>query len=90
VGTFHADAHPLHGITCVVEWGPSRVAVGRVHGVEGLSLVLHDADLWEDGPSSPPRADFLSRAAAVGVWPRHRRLDVPASEVLSVRRLGGA
>lgn len=89
MGTFHADAHALHGITCVVETRGPRLYVGRVHDVTDEGVVLHDADVFEDPPpgAGPTREAYLARAVAVGVWPRHRTLVVPTAEVTSVRRL---
>jgi hypothetical protein len=88
VGTFHADAHPLHGITCVVETRGPRTWVGRVDRWTEEGLVLLDADLHEEGAAGPSRDAWLARVAAVGPWPRHPRAVVPAAEVVRATPLG--
>lgn len=88
MGTFHRDAHALHGITCVLDTAGPRAYVGRLHEADERVVLLHDADVFEAAPGGPTKAEWLARAAAVGVWPRHRTLAVPTAEVTSVRRLG--
>ena len=88
MGTFHRDAHALHGITCVLDTPGPRLYVGRLHEADGTTVLLHDADVFEERPGGPTKAAWLARAAQVGVWPRHRTLSVPVAEVSSLRRLG--
>jgi hypothetical protein len=87
VGTFHRDAHALHGITCVAEGRGARTWVGRVDTVEAGRVILLDADVHEDGPDGPPRAEWLARTAAVGPWNRFPRVAVPLDEVATLRPL---
>ncbi len=88
MGTFHHDTHELHGITCVVETQGPRTYVGRVHEVGPAGVLLHDADVFDEVPGGPTKAEYLARTAAVGPWPRHKSIVVPAADVTSVRRLG--
>ncbi len=90
MGTFHQDTHELHGITVVVETTGPELWIGRCHSWDGRSLVLHDADVHREAENDKPRAEWLERAGRLGVWPRHRRVALPADAVASVRRLGGA
>lgn len=89
MGTFHQDTHELHGITVVVETAGPELWVGRCHSWDEHALVLHDADVHREGEAEGSRAEWLERAGRVGVWPRHRRIVLPAGQVASVRRLGG-
>lgn len=93
MGTFHADAHELHGITCVIETTGPRTFVGRVDTIDGRGIVILDADLYEEGlhedvPGASTKAAWIEKAARVGHWPRHPRVVVPVADVASVRRLG--
>ena len=88
MGTFHHDTHPLHGITCVLDTAGPRLYVGRLHEADARTVLLHDADVFDEVAGGPTKEQYLARAAAVGVWPRHRSLAVDAAEVTSVRRLG--
>jgi len=88
VGTFHQGKHALHGITVVVETDGPEVYVGRCDDVDEGRVILLDADVHRDGDGGPSRADYLARAAAYGVWAKHRRLVVPRGRVTSVRPLG--
>jgi hypothetical protein len=87
VGTFHPDAHALHGITCVVDPKGPRLYVGRVGTVDEAGVLLMGADLFEETPGGPTKAQFLERAARLGVWERLTQVRVPASEVASVAPL---
>lgn len=88
MGTFHADAHELHGITCVVETTGPRTFIGRVDTVDGRGVVILDADLHEATAGAATKAQWIEKAARIGHWPRHPRVVVPVAEVASVRRLG--
>lgn len=88
MGTFHADAHELHGITCVVETRGPATWIGRVDTVDARGVVLLDADRHDAAPGSTTKADWIARAASVGHWPRHPRVIVPVDDVTAVRRLG--
>jgi len=88
MGTFHHDTHELHGITCVVETAGPRLYVGRVHEAGPAGVLLHDVDVFDEVPGGPTKADYLARAAQVGIWVKHKSFVVPAAEVASIRRLG--
>jgi len=87
MGTFHHDAHALHGITCVVDAG-SLVIVGRVDHEEAGALVILDADVHDAASQGITKAEFVEKAARFGHWPRHPRVDVPTSDITSIRKLG--
>jgi hypothetical protein len=87
VGTFHRDAHALHGITCVVDLRGPRVLVGRVDTIDDAAVVLLDVDVHEERPGGPTKDDYVRNAARVGTWKKHDRLVVPAADVASIRRL---
>jgi hypothetical protein len=88
VGTFHREAHALHGITVVLDLRGPRVVVGRLDTMDERSVVLRDADVHEEAPGGPTKAEYLRQAARFGTWKKHDRLVVPASEVASLVRLG--
>jgi hypothetical protein len=88
MGTFHPHAHALHGMTVVVETNGAKVYVGRCDTVDGDGVVLMGADVHEEGPGRPSRAEYLANAARWGVHERLRHVRVPAADVRSVRRLG--
>jgi hypothetical protein len=87
VGTFHRDAHALHGITCVVDLVGPRVLVGRVDTLDERGLVLLDVDAHEERPGGPTKDEYVRTAARVGTWKKHDRVVVPAAEIASIRRL---
>lgn len=87
MGTFHQGKHRLHGITVVVDTVGPEVFVGRCDDVVGGQVILHDADAHRAEAGGPSKQEWLARAALYGVWPRHRRLAVPESEVDSIRPL---
>jgi hypothetical protein len=87
LGTFHSDKGPLHGITVVVDTVGPRVWVGRCDTVLPEGVVLLDADCHDEGAEGVTNADWLLRAARLGVWSSHPRTLVPASEVREIRRL---
>jgi hypothetical protein len=88
MGTFHQGKHELHGITVVVETDGPDLFVGRVDDIDDRGVVLNDVDVHREGESERSREEYLRRAAQLGVFPRHRRLLVPADRVARVRRLG--
>ena len=88
MGTFHDNLGPLHGMTVVVDTNGPRVVVGRCHEVTEERVILHDADVHEDGADGLSKAEYLQRAAKVGTWVRHSHLSVPLSEVASIQLLG--
>lgn len=88
MGTFHHDKGELHGITVVVETKDGRLYVGRCDVADAFHVVLLDADLHEEGGEGPSRPEYLRSAAKFGVWAKHRRIDLPAAQVLSIQRLG--
>jgi hypothetical protein len=87
VGTFHSDAHELHGITCVVATHGPRTWIGRVDTIDARGVLLRDADLHDAAAGGPGREEFLAKAAAFGHWPRHPHVVVPVEDVVSVTRL---
>ena len=87
MGTFHSDMGPLHGMTIVVDTKGPLVYVGRCHEMDEQRIVLHGADMHRDGEGGRSKADYLARAAEIGVWSRHERIEVSRSEVASIRRL---
>ena len=88
MGTFHHDAHALHGITCAVDLVGPRLLVGRIDTIEGGTVVLLDVDVHEDRAGGVTKAEYLARAAKFGTWKKHDRLAVPLAEVASIRPLG--
>jgi hypothetical protein len=87
MGTFHDDKGELHGRTVVVDTKGPRVLVGQDHEETPAGLILLHADEHEDGRDGLGKREFVARAAAVGPWPRQRRVVVPAADIASVRPL---
>ncbi len=85
--TFHPDRGELHGITVVVDTDGPQLFVGRCDQVVDAGVVLHDAAEHRDGDAGLSKVDYLARAAQVGFWKQHDRVVVPASRVVSIRRL---
>ena len=87
MGTFHDGLGELHGMTVVVDTPGPKVYIGRCHEMTPDGILLLDVDAHEDGADDRSKSDFISRAAKVGVWSKHKRLVVPKAEIASVRRL---
>ncbi|MFN0059300.1 MAG: hypothetical protein ACKVX7_12670 [Planctomycetota bacterium] len=88
MGTFHDHLGELHGITIVVYTTGATVYVGRCHEANDQHVVLLDADRHVEGTDAGTRADYLTRAAQMGVWKKYDRLTLPRGEVKSIVRLG--
>ena len=88
MGTFHPDAHALHGITCAVDLVGPRLLVGRVDTIDGSNVILLDVDVHEDREGGKTKAEYLAAAARFGTWKKHDRLAVPLADVASIRPLG--
>jgi hypothetical protein len=88
LGTFHQNRGELHGITVAVETNTGEFWIGRCDIADARGVLLHDADVHRsaDEPTTP-RAAFLSQALAVGVWPRHADVTIPAAQIASLRKL---
>lgn len=85
--TFHPDRGDLHGITVIVDTDGPEIFVGRCDQVVPEGVILNDADVHRDGDEGRSKADYLQRAAQVGIWKKHDRVVVPAASVVSIRRL---
>lgn len=88
MGTFHDDLGELHGITVVVDTPGPKVFIGRCHQMTDTQIILLAVDEHEDGADGRSKADYIARAAKVGVWEKHKQLVLPLTEVASVKRLG--
>jgi hypothetical protein len=88
MGTFHDNLGPLHGLTVVVDTEGALLVVGRCHQVTQTSVILHDADVFEDGAGGLSKEQYLKRAAKVGAFPRHPTVKLPLHEVTSISLLG--
>lgn len=87
MGTFHQGKSELHGITIVVETAPGDLYVGRCDDEDEQAVVLLDADMHRPSDEMS-RDEYLDRAVRFGVWNRLPRVDIPRSEVTSIRELG--
>lgn len=87
MGTFHHDKGPLHGITVVVDTHGPEVFVGRCDDLDERGIVLHDVDVHQDGEGGRSKADYLQRAARLGVWKKHATLFIPREKIASVQKL---
>jgi hypothetical protein len=88
MGTFHSDKGELHGITIVVDMKGPQVWVGRCDEADDERVILLDADVHEEARGGHSKEDYIKRAAKVGIWKKHDRVEIPRSEVASIRRLG--
>ena len=86
MGTFHDTKDPLHGITVTAVIG-ERVYVGRCHERTASAVVLLDADEHQEGQDGKTNAEYLARAARLGVWKRHERLVMPSGEISALTPL---
>jgi hypothetical protein len=87
MGTFHHGRSPLHGITVVVDTRGPELYVGRCDDEDERQVVLLDADVHRDADGGTARAEFLRRAAQVGVWGKLRRVVIPRAQVTELRPL---
>lgn len=90
MGTFHQGKHELHGRTVLVETDAGELWVGRCDDIVSGEVLLRDADVLAGGSEPPAREEWLARARRFGVWPRHRRIALAESSVLSLRPLSEA
>lgn len=81
------NVEDLHGMTVVVETKGPRLFVGRFDQAMGEHYLLHDADVFEEAPGGPTRAEYLAKAAAYGVWAKEKDCYVTQADVASIRRL---
>lgn len=88
MGTFHDNLGELHGITVVVDTTGPRVIVGRCHEANERFVLLHDADIHEEGAGAPSKAEWVAQAAKWGVFPRHKSLRVERGQVTTITPLG--
>ena len=88
MGTFHHDRGELHGITVVVDTHGPQIWIGRCDVYDDRGIVLLDVDVHAEGEGGKSKADYVRRAAMVGVWKQHERIVLPAGEIASVKRLG--
>jgi hypothetical protein len=88
MGTFHQGKSELHGITVAVDTHGPEVFVGRCDDMDDRGIVLDDVDVHREGEGGRSKAEYLKRAAMVGVWKKHDRLFIPRDKIASVRPLG--
>jgi len=88
LGTFHQDKGELHGVTVVVDTDGPEVFVGRCHEVRPDGVLLLDADVHNAAAGTASKQEWVRRAAAYGVWAKHKSLLVPSERVASIQRLG--
>ncbi len=85
---FHPGHHELHGITVVVDTAGPEIYVGRCDDMDDRHVILLDVDVHRDGDGGRSKAEYVERAAELGVWKKFDRLVVPRAQVTSVKRLG--
>jgi hypothetical protein len=88
MGTLHPGMGGLHGITVVVDTTGPRIVIGRCWEANERGVLLVGADVYEEGQGGRSKEEWALHAARTGVWGRHARIQVPAQEVASIRRLG--
>lgn len=77
---------PLHGLTVVIDTPGPRLYLGRYDSESRTHVVLRDAQVHDLRPGED-KAGVLARGAKYGVFKTHDRVEVPQSEVVSMRRL---
>ena len=88
MGTFHEGKSELHGITVVVDTDGPEIFIGRCDDMDEREVILNDADVHEVKDGSATKAEYLEKAARLGVWKKFERVVIPRSRVVSVTRLG--
>lgn len=88
MGTFHRHKHELHGITVAVDTDGPELYVGRCDDIVAGKIILLDGAVHRDGDGGRSKADFLKRAAMVGVFKQFDQIALDQSRVASIRRLG--
>ncbi len=84
----HGDRHELHGITVVVDTEGPEIFIGRCDDITESDVILLDVDEHHDGDGGRSKEEYVSRAAQVGAWSRHKMVTVPRGRVVSIRKLG--
>lgn len=87
MGTFHQGKSALHGITVVVDTMGPEVFVGRCDDEDDEVVILLDVDVHREGEGGRSKAEYLKRAAQVGVWKKHDRMVIPRAQVSSLHPL---
>ena len=77
---------PLHGITVVLDTPGPRLYLGRYDFEDDGGIVLRDAEIRDVGEGESKEA-ILTRSARYGIFKNADRVEVPRSEIVSVRRL---
>ena len=88
MGTFHHDMHALHGTTVVVDTTGPEIYVGRCYDMDDDQIILLDADVHRDGDDGRNKAQYIERAAQVGIWKQFDRIVLPRSITTTIRPLG--
>jgi hypothetical protein len=88
MGTFHQNRDALHGITVVVDTSGPEVYIGRCDDITESRITLWDVQRHCEGEGVPSKAEYLERAARLGIWPQKKRLALPLDNVISIRPLG--
>ncbi len=88
MGTFHDTSDPLHGIT-VVARVKNAVHVGLCHERDDRITLLVGVDSHEEnadgvGEDGRTNAQFLDRAAKLGVWGKQERVALETSAIESL------
>jgi hypothetical protein len=84
---FHPGHAELHGITVVVETSGPQTYVGRYDSEDARGVHLLDVGVHQEG-AIVSREDYIRKSAKFGVRSDHKRLVVPAAEVVRITRLG--
>ncbi|MCP3957504.1 MAG: hypothetical protein GY719_06595 [bacterium] len=87
MGTFHQNKSELHGITVVVDTDGPEIFVGRCDDMDEERVILLDVDVHRDGEGGKSKAEYVQKAAQLGIWKKHDHLVVDRARVTSVRRL---
>ena len=87
MGTFHDNLGDLHGITVVVDTTGPQVVIGRCHEASSVHVLLHDADVHEDGAGGVSKQQYIQRAAKWGVFAKHKVLELDPKQVTSITPL---
>ncbi len=77
---------PLHGLTVVVDTAGPRIYMGRYDFEDDNRLVLNHAEV-RDLAAGETKEAILEKAARVGIFVNHDRIQISRSEITSIRRL---
>lgn len=87
---FHPGHAELHGITVVVETTGPLTYVGRYDSQDERGVLMLDVGVHDAAAGGGSRDEYVRKSAKFGIRTEHKRLVVPADQVVRITKLGDA